>query len=99
MMRRREVITLLGGAAAAWPMAARGQQSERMRRVGVLMSNVEGDIEQQARMAAFRGALGKSGWTEGRNLRLDLRFGAIDILNARAFAIELANLAPEVVLA
>src|SRR5262245_51291888 len=97
--KRREVITLLGGAAAAWPLAAQAQQAERVRRVGVLMSNVEGDVEQQARMAAFRDALGKGGWTEGRNLRLDVRFGAVDMLNARAFAIELANLAPEVVLA
>jgi hypothetical protein len=64
---RREFITLLGGAAATWPLAARAQQAERMRRVGVLVNLAEGDSEGQARVAAFREALGKLGWTEGRS--------------------------------
>ena len=74
-MRRREFITLLGGAAAVWPLAARAQQPERMRRVGVLMSGGERDPETQLRMGAFREGLQKLGWAEGRNLRIDYRWG------------------------
>src|SRR5262245_1746946 len=98
MIRRREFITLLGGAAA-WPLAAHAQQTGGMRRVSVLTSNIEGDLEGQARMTAFREALEKAGWVEGRNLRLDFRFGASDAVQARVLAMELANLAPDVVLA
>ena len=97
-MRRRAFITLLGGAAA-WPLAAHAQQTGGMRRVSVLTSNIEGDLEGQARMTAFREALEKAGWVEGRNLRLDFRFGASDAVQARVLAMELANLAPDVVLA
>src|SRR6476660_10282663 len=70
-MRRREFITLLGGAAAAWPLAARAQQPERMRRVGVLMNLAVGDPEGEARVAAFLQALQQLGWSDGRNVRID----------------------------
>ena len=76
--RRREFITLLGGAAVAWPLAARAQQPERMRRIGVLVGNAESDGIAQSWLAVFRGALTKLGWTEGRNLRIELRWGAGD---------------------
>jgi len=76
--RRREFITLLGGAAAAWPLAAHAQQGERMRRIGVLMGYAESDLEAQAWVAAFREGLQKLGWAEGRNIRIDLRWAAAD---------------------
>ena len=72
-LKRRDFITLLGGAAAAWPLVARGQQAERMRRIGVLMSTGAEDPEGQARIAAFLGAQ-RLGWTEGRNARIDFRW-------------------------
>jgi putative ABC transport system substrate-binding protein len=72
-MIRREFITLLGGAAA-WPLAARAQQSDRTRRVGVLMNSTASDAEGKARFAAFSQALQRSGWAEGRNVRLDVRW-------------------------
>ena len=74
-MKRREFITLLGGAAAAWPLAARAQQRERMRRIGVLMSLAADDPEAQARIAAFLQGLQQLGWTDGRNVRIDYRWG------------------------
>ncbi len=77
-LRRREFITLLGGAAAAWPLAARAQQPGRMRLIGVLMGFAEHDPAGQSQLAAFRGALSKLGWTEGSNLRIELRWGAAD---------------------
>ena len=73
-MRRREFINLLGGAAAAWPLAARAQQGERVRRIGVLTALAEDDPENQARLAGFRYGLERRGWSEGRNLRIDYRF-------------------------
>ena len=73
-MKRREFITLLGGAAAAWPLAARAQQGERMRRIGVLMYSAADDPEGQARLAAFAQALKQLGWSDGRNLRIDTRW-------------------------
>ena len=73
-MRRREFITLLGGAAAAWPLAARAQQGERMRRIGVLMHAAADDPEGQARIAAFLQGLQQLGWTDGRNVRIDYRW-------------------------
>ena len=76
-MQRRQFITLLGGAAAARPLAARAQQPDRMRRIGVLMGYAESDREGQAHVAAFREGLQKLGWTEGRNIRIDTRWAAL----------------------
>ena len=98
-MKRREFITLLGGAAAAWPLAARAQQPERMRRIGVLMSTAADDPEAQARMAAFLQGLQQLGWTDGRNVRIDTRWGAGDADRIRRYAAELVALAPDVILA
>jgi putative ABC transport system substrate-binding protein len=98
-MRRREFITLLGGAAAAWPLAAWAQQDERQRRVGVLMINFEADPDGQTRLQMFRQGLADLGWVEGRNLRIDLRWGGgQDAARQRAYAHELVALAPDVVL-
>ena len=96
MMRRREFISLLGGAAAAWPFAARAQQGERMRRIGVLMPLAEDDPEGQSRLRAFVQGLQQLGWTDGRNLRIDIRWGAGDAERIRRYAAELAALAPDV---
>jgi hypothetical protein len=74
-MRRREFITLLGGATAAWPTWARAQQPDRMRRIGVLMGSEQSDPDSQVRLAAFRQVLRQLGWTEGRNIRIDERWG------------------------
>jgi putative tryptophan/tyrosine transport system substrate-binding protein len=98
-VRRREFITLLGGAAAAWPLAARAQQPERMRRIGVLMNLAADDAEGQARLAAFLQGLQEAGWAVGRNVRIDLRWGAGDADRFRKQAAELVALAPDVVLA
>jgi putative tryptophan/tyrosine transport system substrate-binding protein len=97
-MRRRAFITLLGGAAA-WPLAARGQQAERMRRIGVLMSRAADDPQGQARLAAFQQALQQSGWSDGRNVRIDIRWHANDADQARRYAQELVALAPDIFLA
>jgi putative ABC transport system substrate-binding protein len=97
-MRRREFITLLGGAAA-WPLAARAQQGERVRRIGVLMSTAMEDPEGQARMAAFQQGLQQLGWIDGRNVRIDARWSASDAERMRKGAEELVALAPEVILA
>jgi putative ABC transport system substrate-binding protein len=96
-MRRREFITLLGGAAA-WPLAARAQQGERMRRIGVLMNLASDDAEGQARLAAFHQGLQQLGWTVGRNVQIDYRWGAGDADRIRKFAAELIALAPDVIL-
>ena len=72
-LRRRKFITLLGGAAVAWPLAARAQQPERMRRIGVLMNRVADDPEAQARLKAFAQGLQQLGWAEGRNARMEVR--------------------------
>jgi putative ABC transport system substrate-binding protein len=100
-MRRREFITLVGGAAAAWPFAARAQQPERMRRVGALMSQGADDAHAQVRYAAFLQGLQQFGWEVGRNLRIDTRWtGAIGSAERmRESAVELAALAPDVILA
>jgi putative tryptophan/tyrosine transport system substrate-binding protein len=97
-MKRRQFITLLGGAAAAWPLAARAQQGERVRRVGVLMNLASDDAEGQARLAAFHQGLQQLGWTVGRNVQIDYRWGAGDADRIRKFAAELIALAPDVIL-
>jgi ABC-type uncharacterized transport system substrate-binding protein len=98
-MRRRDFIRLLGGAAAAWPLAVRAQQPERMRGIGVLMPFTADDPEAQARMLAFAQELQQLGWTVGRNLRIDIRWGAGDADRNRRYAAELLALAPDVILA
>ena len=98
-IKRREFITLLGGAAAAWPLAVRAQQGERVRRIGVLMSTAVDDPQDPARLAAFAQGLQELGWTIGRNVRLDYRWSASSPDNARKYAAELAALAPNVMLA
>jgi len=97
-MRRREFITLLGGAAVTWPLAARAQQPDRMRRIGVLVNTTADDPEGQARIAAFHQGLQELGRTLGRNTRIDVRWGAIDADSSRRYATELVALAPEVIL-
>ena len=97
-LKRREFLTLIGGAAAAWPLAARAQQPDRMRRIGVLMAYVEGDSEGQAYLAAFREGLQKLGWTEGHNFRIDYRWAAIDADSMQRFAKELITLQPDLIL-
>jgi putative tryptophan/tyrosine transport system substrate-binding protein len=98
-MNRRDFITLVGGAAAAWPLAARAQQSGTVRRIGVLLSTLESDPEGQARIAALRQGLQEMGWTEGRNIRIDYRWGAGDPVRVRAFAGELVASKPDVIVA
>jgi putative tryptophan/tyrosine transport system substrate-binding protein len=98
-MRRRELITLLGGAAAAWPLAARAQQPGTMRRIGVLTNIAADDQEAKARIAAFVQELQQLGWTDGRNLRIDYRWGSADAGRNRRYAAELVALAPDVILA
>jgi putative ABC transport system substrate-binding protein len=98
-LKRREFITLLGGAAAAWPLAARAQQPERMRRIGVIMSLAANDPEDQGRVAALRQGLQEVGWTDGRNVRIDIRWPAGDADRVRKYAAELIALAPDVILA
>jgi putative tryptophan/tyrosine transport system substrate-binding protein len=97
-MRRREFITLLGGAAATWPIAARAQQAGSARLVGVLINFSESDPSAQPLLAAFRSALSKLGWTEGGNLRIEVRWGAGNPDSIRKFAKELVDLRPEVIL-
>jgi ABC-type uncharacterized transport system substrate-binding protein len=97
-MRRREFITLLSGAAASWPLAARSQQTDRARRIGILMAQAADDPDGQARVAAFLQALQGLGWVEGRNVRFDYRWGGGDV-DRRRDAAELVALAPDVILA
>jgi hypothetical protein len=98
-MKRRKFIALLGGAAAGWPLRAGAQQREKMRRIGVLMNLAADDAEGQARLAAFLQGLQEAGWAVGRNVRVDLRWGAGDADRIRKQAAELVALAPDVVLA
>src|SRR5262245_35848653 len=98
-MRRREFITLLSGATVAWPLAARSQQFDRIRRIGVLMPLAADDSVEQARLAAFLQALQQSGWSDGRNLYIDTRWGGGDADRVRRYAEELVSLAPDVILA
>jgi ABC-type uncharacterized transport system substrate-binding protein len=97
-MRRREFITLLGGAAAAWPLAARAQQPARMRRIGVLMNLTAEDPESPARLAAFAQGLADLGWSIGRNLRIDYRWTGADPEHIRKDAEELVALTPDLIL-
>jgi putative tryptophan/tyrosine transport system substrate-binding protein len=93
-MRRREFITLMGGAAAAWPLAARAQQPA-MFRIGVVMGHKESDPEGQEQVAAFRQQLQKLGWTEGRNIQIAVRYATDDPNQIRALAVELMGLKPD----
>src|ERR1700680_4572530 len=97
-MRRREFITVLG-AAAAWPFAARAQQPDRMRRIGVLMNAAATETEFQSYLAAFMQGLRQLGWTEGQNLRVDVRWNAADAGLSRIYAAQLIGLMPDVILA
>ena len=96
-MRRREFITLLGGAAVTWPLGARAQQPERMQLVGVLMGAAESDLEAQSLISTTRHRLGELGWSEGRNIRIEDRWTAGDNNRLRAYAAELAQLKPDVI--
>ena len=96
--RRRQFITLLGGAAAAWPLAARAQQPDRVRRIGVVTPFNEGDLGVRSRVSAFQEALREAGWVEGRNIRLDYRWAAGDSDRIRGYAAEIVGLAPEAIL-
>jgi putative ABC transport system substrate-binding protein len=98
-MRRRAFITLLGGAAAAWPLAARAEQVERVRRIGILVLNAEGDPAGQTRVAAFRQVLQQSGWIEGCTLSIDYRWGIGDATRAQTSAADLVSLAPDAIVA
>jgi putative ABC transport system substrate-binding protein len=96
---RRELLAALGGVAAAWPLAARAQQSERVRRVGVLMNLTADDDDASPRVTALAQGLQQLGWTAGRNVRIDYRWGAVDADRSRRYATELLALAPDVILA
>src|SRR6516225_8119863 len=98
-LRRREFIAGLGGAVAAWPLEAGAQQDRRMRRIGAFSPGVADDPEYQARNAAFLQGLGELGWSVGRNVRIDYRWGGGDAERIRKYAAELVALTPDVVLA
>jgi putative ABC transport system substrate-binding protein len=98
-VRRRQFITLLGGAAAAWPLAARAQQAERVRRIGILLPAAADDAQYQARLGAFLQGLQQSGWSIGRNVQVDTRWATTDAAEIRKHAAELATLLPDVILA
>jgi ABC-type uncharacterized transport system substrate-binding protein len=99
MSNRRDFITLIGGATVAWPIAARAQQSERVRRIGVLMNLTADDLEASARLTALAQGLQQLGLTVDRNVRLDYRWGAVDADSSRRYAAEMVALAPDVILA
>ncbi len=98
-MRRREFIAVLGGAAIAWPLAVRAQQGERVRRIGVLLSAATDDPEYPTLLSAFRHRLQELGWSDGRNLRTDVRWGGGTAEGTRKHAAELVALAPDVIVA
>jgi putative ABC transport system substrate-binding protein len=98
-MKRREFIALIGGGAAAWPLAARAQQSERMRRIGILLPVAADDAEFQTRVGAFLQGLQQLGWAIGRNVRIDTRWAGASATEIRRHAAELVELAPDVILA
>src|SRR5215475_7713130 len=97
-MRRRDFIKGIIGSAASWPLAARAQQPDRMRLIGVLMAYAQSDRVAQSWLAAFRGGLSKLGWTEGSNLRIELRWSADDADRMRTLAKELVDLRPNAIL-
>ena len=97
-LNRREIITLIGGVAVVWPLAVRAQQGERVRRIGALMYLAADDAESPARVAAFARGLQELGWIEGRNIRIDYRWGGGDLDRVRRYAAELVALAPDVIL-
>jgi putative ABC transport system substrate-binding protein len=97
-MRRREFTRLLGGATVAWSVAAYAQPTERVRRIGILMSSAESDPEGQSSVAAFREELGKLGWIEGRNIEINIRWAAADLESMKRFARELVALQPDFIL-
>src|SRR5437899_3368589 len=96
-MKRREFITLCGGAAVTWPLAARAQQNEPVRRIGVLMTTAD-DPEGQRRLSAFREGLGKRGWMEGKNIRIEVNWSVSDAERARSVVNELIGRAPDLIL-
>src|SRR5262245_44848973 len=98
MSSRPEFISLLGGAAAAWPLAARAQQGERVRRIGLLMGLAD-DREGQARVTGLKQGLQELGWTDGRNIQIEARFGEADAGRIRAHTAELTALGPDVIVA
>ena len=98
-MKRREFITLIGGAAVTWPLAARAQPAERMRRIGILLPAAADDAAWQARVGAFLQGLALLGWTIGRNVTIDTRWATSNVADLRRHAAELAALAPDVILA
>ena len=98
-MQRRKFITLIGGAAAAWPLASRAQQSERMRRIGVILPSAANDLEYQTWVGAFLQALAQLGWTIGHNVRIDTRWATANHAEIRKQVAELVALAPDVILA
>src|SRR5215470_17588091 len=98
-MRRRDFIKVTVGSVAAWPLTARPQQSDQMRRIGMLISTREDDLEGQARVALLRQGLSKLGWTEGRNLHIDYRWVGGDAARAKANAAELVSQKPDVIIA
>jgi len=98
-MKRREFIAILGGAAATWPLAARAQQSDRVRRIGVLVASTADNPDFQVRIAAFTQALQQLGWTDGRNVQIDTRWATTKAEDIRRHAAELAALAPDVIVA
>jgi putative ABC transport system substrate-binding protein len=97
-MRRREFITLVGGSAVAWPLALRAQQSEQMRRIGVLMNRASDAPDGQARLAAFQQGLQQLGWSDSRNVRFDIRWGEDKVDLDRKYAAELVALAPDIIM-
>ena len=99
IVRRREFIGLLSGAAATWPFAVRGQQTDRVRRVGVLVNSSENDLEKQSELRAFRARMEELGWSEGRNIRFDYRWTDGDFDRLSPYAAELVNLSPDAILA
>ena len=98
-MKRREFITLISSTAATWPFAVRAQQVERVRRIGVLLAATSDDLQYQSRLKAFGQRLAQLGWTEGHNLRIDVRWGGGHAELTRQYAAELAALAPDIILA